>query len=312
MADPIFFNKMALLAKIESTYGVDPVPTGGANAIMGLNVSIKPMEGADEQRDIVYPYLGGKPKIPVGLYSTVEFDIELVGSGVAGTAPAWGPVLRALGMAEVIVPATSVTYTPISESMESLTVYFNIGGLRHVLKGARGTGRLDVNAQKIPVLKVTLTGTFSVPTAQALPTVDWSGFKDPIVATTVNTPVFTINGVSAVMQSFGFDLGNDVKQRLWIGRESILITGRDETISTKIEALPLGTLDPFTLSQNSTDFAVNITHGTVAGYIASINSPKCNMMRLESYENSDNILEWPLKMKPLPNAGNDQFSLELT
>jgi len=315
MSDPIKWDSRVVLAKLEAVYGTDPTPTGAANAIEIKNVVFTPMAGSSETRDFARSYLGGQSEIPTGLYSKLAGEVELVGSGTAGTAPAWGPIIRALGMAEVISAATSVTYHPISGGMDSVAIYFWMGGTRHVMLGCRGTGSIEINAQKIPVLKFTLTGTFAVPTEVVPPTTDYSTFKAASVATTNNTPAFTVNGVSMVLSQYTFDLGNDVQQRLLINRESIIIVDRNEVISAKVEGTPMGTLDPFTLANDpNARFPVNITHGTAAGYIASIAAPNCQMARLESYENSQKIMEWPLKMKPLPNSGtgNDQFTLTLT
>jgi len=315
MPEPIKWDSKVVLAKLEATYGVDPAPTGAANAIELKNVAFNPMEGSSETRDFERAYLGGQSEIPVGLYSKLSGEVELVGSGTAGTAPAWAPIMRALGMAEVIVAATSVTYNPISSGMDSVAIYFWIGGTRHVMLGCRGTGSIEINAQKIPVLKFTLTGTFAVPTELAVPVTDYTAFKAALVATTTNTPVFTVDGVSMVLSAFAFDLGNDVQQRLLINRETIIIVDRNEAISAKVEAVPLDVLDPFTMANDPNKrLAVNITHGTAAGLTTAIAAPNCQMARLSGYENSQKILEWPLKMKPLPNsgAGNDQFTVTLT
>jgi len=118
-----------------------------------------------------------------------------------------------------------------------------------------------------------------------------------------------------LLSAYSFDFGNDVQQRLLIGRESFIIVDRNEAISAKVEALPLTTFDPFTKANDpNARLAVNITHGTAAGLTTAIAAPNCQMARLASYENSQKILEWPLKMKPLPNsgAGNDQFTVTLT
>lgn len=315
MANPITWDSRLMLAKIEASYGVDPVPTSAANAIEVKNIQFQPMEGTSETRDFETLYLGGQSEIPAGLHAKLTGEVELVGSGTAGTAPGWGPIMRALGMAEVIVATTSVTYNPISSSMESVAIYFTIGATRHVMLGCRGTGSIEINAQKIPVLKFTLTGTFTIPTESAPTAGVYSAFKAALLATSTNTPVFTVDGISMVMVNYSLDLANDVQQRLLIGSESILIVDRNEVISAKVEALPMTVFNPFTKAQDpNARFAVNITHGTATGLITAVNAPNCQMARLSGYENSQKIMEWPLKMRPLPNsaAGNDQFTVALT
>jgi tail tube protein len=312
MADPIRWKSKVLLAKIEATYGLDPAPTGVANAILATDVVLAPMEGDDVSRNLERPYLGGQETIPVALHSTLTFSTELAGSGAAGTAPLWGVLARACGCAEVITAGVSVAYSPISLSMESVTFYFWIGTVKHVMKGARGKPVSTLNAQGIPVIRWTFMSLFTMPVdaAQAVPTL--AAWQEPLVATKANTPTFTINGVALVLRSFTFDFGNDVQQRLLVGKEEILIVDRAETLACQVEAVALATFNPFALAQARTLVPVNIVHGTVAGNIVTIAAPTAQVQRLSGYENQQNVLEWPLRVDPKPNAGNDQFSITCT
>lgn len=300
-----------LLLKIEASYGVDPAPAA-ANGILATNVELSPMEGDDASRDLEYPYLGAQPMIPTGLRATLSFSTELQGSGTAGTAPAWGPIARACALAQTVNAGVSVVYNPISSSHESVHVYFWIEATRHVMKGCRGTGVLTVDAQGIPRIRWTLTGLFVTPTEQSRVTPTLTGFIAPQVATDANTPTFSVNSVDLVLRGFSLDLGNAVEPRLLIGREEILITNRQEAIAARVEAVPLSTLDPFTLAQAQTQVAVSLVHGTSAGKIATIAAPTCQVMRMSGYENNQDVLEWPLRLTPIPAAGNDQFSIALT
>ena len=47
----------------------------------------------------------------------VTFEVEMAGSGTAGTAPAFGPLLKACGNSETIVTDTSVTYAPSKQQL---------------------------------------------------------------------------------------------------------------------------------------------------------------------------------------------------
>ena len=85
---PRLIRKTAILAKLEVTYGVDPVPTGAANALLVSNLSINPLNAEYISRDIVREYLGGSEELPGARYMECGFDIELVGSGTLATPPA--------------------------------------------------------------------------------------------------------------------------------------------------------------------------------------------------------------------------------
>src|SRR5262245_10392269 len=102
MPAAIRWNLMVLLAKIEGTYATDPTLTGGANAMLVKNCEIRPMEGEDVSRELIQAYLGGQATIPAALRMSLSFETELAGSGVAGTAPGWGPLARGCGLAQTI------------------------------------------------------------------------------------------------------------------------------------------------------------------------------------------------------------------
>src|SRR6266576_235483 len=102
-----------ILAKIETTQFTDPVPTGAANAILCKNLKFSPLKVTSEDRAIMRPYYGNSEQIPVSEEMSVTFDVEVAGSGTAGTAPKWAPLIRACGFAETLVAVTSAAYNPI-------------------------------------------------------------------------------------------------------------------------------------------------------------------------------------------------------
>lgn len=311
---PLKWKSKVLLGKIETGYATDPVPTGVANAILATEVRLTPMEGQDVSRNLELPYLGAQASIPTELHARLAFRVEMTPSGIAGTPPAWGVLMRGCAIAEVITAATSVVYNPVTNGHESVTLYLWIAGTLYKLIGARGTATLRVTAQGIPYLEFEFTGLWTKPAevAQAVPVLTAQLANKPRVGTSANTPVFTYNAVPLVMRSFALAFGNAVETRFLIGSESVLITDKAETIETTVEAVPLTTLDPFSLAESQTAAALALTHGTTAGHIASVAVPAAQMQRLQSLENQQNIKEWPLRMVPVPVSGNDQWTLTLT
>jgi hypothetical protein len=310
MTEPLRWDSKVLLVEIEATYGVDPTPT---QAMLVKNVTCKPMEGEDVSRDVIRPFRGSQEVFPVGLRTVLEFDLELVGSGELGVAPPISPVLRACGLAEVVSEETDVTYTPISAGYESAAVYFWIGGNKQAMLGCRGTAAINISAQTVPTIHVTLTGLWSKPVVAALPAIDLSAFMDPLVSTNVNTPIFTVAGVPLVMRSYSLDFANDVQARFLIGRDTILIDDSAEKISMVVEAVPLATYDPFAVALARTKQSIIVQQDTRAGHKVTVTTPLCQIARPSGYTNQQKIIEWPLQAMPLPSdAGNDQFSIVMT
>jgi hypothetical protein len=301
-----------LLAKVETTYGTDPTPTGAANAILATNIVLSPMEGDDVSRDLERPYFGAQGMIPTGLRVRLQFRVELVPSGAAGTAPAWGPILRACGVAETISAGVSVTYSPITASQESATIWIWHGNTKQVINGWRGTATFKVTAQGIPYIEFDGTGLYADPAEAAQLSPTYTAFKKPSIGTKTNTPTFTINAVAMVLREFALALNNQVEPRLLIGLEEIIIVDRNELCSARVEAVPVSTFNPYALAKAQTSVAISLIHGLGAGNIATFAISAAQLKRLSGFENSQNVMEWPLELVPLPTSGNDQWSLALT
>lgn len=308
----MFFRKKALLAKIETTYGTDATPTGAANAVLANDISIEPMQGADQDRGHDTVYLGANATIPYDLHQVLSFKVELAPSGAAGTAPAWGPLLRACGVAETITPTTSVVYNPISDAFESLTGCLHIDGHLFKLLGARGNCDLTLNASGIPYLEFTFTGLWTKPADASLPTPTLTAFQKPRIASNANTPTFTIGSEDHVLRNFKLGFGNQVEPRFLVNREEIMIVDRSETIEAQIEATALSSLDPYALARDQETVALVLAHGNTAGNIATLSVPAAQMMRPGAPTEAQGITEWPLNLTPLPDTGNDQWTLTLT
>jgi len=103
---PKFWRKKVILFKLESSYGVDPTPTGSANAVQATQVSLTPMDGNDLDRGLDFAWLGRSETIPDQLTVQLDFRVELAGSGSGGTAPAWGPLIKACRFAETVKAST--------------------------------------------------------------------------------------------------------------------------------------------------------------------------------------------------------------
>ncbi len=309
---PLYWKKKTLLAKIETTYGTDSVPTAAANAILASNVTLAPMEGEDVSRNLERPYFGGSPVIPVGLHVTLTFDVELQGSGALGTAPGWGPLLRACRVAQTISAGAKVEYTPVTDAIESVSIYMAIDTNRHVVLGSRGNCVFTLNAQGIPVMRFSFTGLFAIPTTQAVVSPVLTAFLSPDVATTTNTPLFTIGAVPMILRNWEFNLGNDVQRRFLIGFDGVLIVNAEERLKATVEAPGLATYNPFTIANAQTLQAIALTHGTVAGRRVKFTMGQAQQLRLSGYEINQDIAEYPLEFVPQPtSAGNDQWKITL-
>ena len=301
-------RKRTILAKLESSYGVDPTPTGSANAILVRNLSITPLNAELASRDLVRPYLGASEQLIASNYVSVEFEVEMAGSGTAGTAPAYGPLLQACGLLETD-GASDVTYTPVSASFASVTLYYNVDGVLHKVTGARGNVEMSIAAGQIPVFKFTFTGLYNAPTDTAAPSVTYTAFQTPLAANNDNTTGFSLFSYSGALSSMSLNLNNHVQYRTLIGAEDGLLTDRQASGQVVFEAPTIAAKDFFSLALGATLGALDITHGTTAGNKVQITSSRVDVSN-PTYqdENGIQMLQVPITLVP-STAGNDEFSI---
>lgn len=305
---PVLMRTRALLAKIETTEGTDPTPTGAANAILCGNIQVSPMVAGMADRVAAFPTFGSQPQVPVNIYPMVEFDTEGQGSGTVDTAPAWGPLVRACGMAETITASTKVEYTPISASQESVTIYANESGTNHKLTGTRGTFALKFDKNSYPIFSWRMMGRYNDPAAVSLPSLTLTGWKDPLPINDVNTPTFTIDGTDLVLESMQIDFGNNVIVRDRPNAKYVAITDRNMTGTVTFEAPAIGTKDFFAIAKPPTLVALQIVHGISAGYILQVDAPKVQLQNLQ-YVDIDGIRHLQAALRLNRNSGNDELKI---
>lgn len=306
----------SILAKEESTYGTDASPTGSSDAIQVSALEISPAESEVLSRDLIRSYLGNSPQLIANTRVTVTFTVEYSGSGTAGIAPQYGPLLKACGMSETAVTDTSVTYEPMPPPFDSVTMYIDNDGIRHIVTGARGTFTISLNANQIPVYNFTMTGQYNAPTDTASPTLTFQNQAVPEVFNDTNTTAFTLYSETGLaLQSAEIDLGNEVIYRELVNSaKEVLITNRSATANFVIECPTLATADFFALAVAGTLGNLSIVHGSSAGNIITLSSPASGLsLGNPTYSEDQGIVMLNLPTTMVPSAsGNDEITLAYT
>ncbi len=307
---PLLMRKLALLAKLEVTYGTDPVPTGGANAMLVRNASVTPIEMVTESRELYRPYLGNSEDVIGAFFGRMRFDVEAAGAGAAGTVPKYGALLRACMMAETVVAGAGVTYTPVSTAIDSLTMYFHLDGVLHKFIGARGNVSFRGSNRAATMFGFEFMGLFVPVTDAALPTADYSGFIAPLAFNKANTPTFTIHGVTgAVLRNFSWNMNNQVVYRNLVNSEMVRITDRKPTGSIEMGAELMAVKNWFSTVRDAATGAVQLIHGTVAGNIVEFNMPAMQLNSLSYSEfEGDAMLSASTKLMPT-GSGNNELNI---
>jgi hypothetical protein len=305
-------RKRLILVKTEATYGTDSSPAG-TDALLVRNLDITPLSGDVVSRDLIRPYLGNYDQL-IGLTSVgITFEVELAGSGTAGTAPKFDAILKACGLAATIVSSTSVTYAPVSASFSSATIYFNVDGVLHKLTGCRGSMTMSCAVGAIPTLAFNLTGVYNAPTDTAQPAVTYSAQATPLIFREGNTSSFSFFSYSGVLQSVDFNLANDLVYRELVGgTKETLITDRKPAGTVMIEAPTIATKDFFTTALGSSTGNLTFLHGTTAGNRVTFTASQVDVLN-PTYQDQDSIMMLSVPYVALPTtAGNNEFSLAFT
>ncbi len=299
-------NKQALYMKIQSAPNVAETMVA-ADAVLAKDINPNPTNPNSQTRNLIKSYLGNSGTVQVSSYMTIEFTVELAGSGAAGTAPQWGKLLRGCAFDETIVAGTRVDYSPITDSQEFLTIDYYLDGARFVSTDAMGSMVVTLNASGIPELRFSFVG--FVPTESDTPNPvnpDFSNWEAPLGVSKANTPTFTLHGVAVKATKLSIDMANDVPYRNYIGNESIEVLDRQPTGSATFEFDSLATANWFQKSRAGTTGALQMIHGITAGNIVQIDSPKLQPSDV-SLQDDSNIAMINTSFQLLPDTGNDEI-----
>lgn len=303
-------KKTLVYAKLETVYGT-AVALVAADAIQTHGAKVMPLEGSTVKHDFDGQTFGNDGDVHVGTHVKVEFDVELAGSGTAGTAPKYGPLLKACQMTETIVATTSVTYTPASNSTDSLTMYFQLDGQRHALRGARGTYTLKLDSQGLPYLHFTFTGLWVTPASVADIVPNFAGWQRARPVTFTNTPTVTLHGLASVYKNFSYDHKNDVQHFDNPGEEMVEIVDRKPDGQVSLLAPAISVKDYFTTARSDTLGALVVVHGTVAGNIATFNAPRAQLLQPKYGEDKGRAM-LDANLSFVRDVGDDEMSLAFT
>ena len=113
-------RKRLILCKAEASYGVDITPAG-TDALLVRSLDVTPIEAEVVSRDLIRNYLGNSDQLLAQTRVSISFQVEMAGSGAGATAPRFGSLLKACGMAETIT-AAAVTGSAVTGGSNTITL----------------------------------------------------------------------------------------------------------------------------------------------------------------------------------------------
>lgn len=322
-----YTRNTVILAKVETTYGTDPTPTGAANAVLVSNVSANPLNANNVPRDLIRGYFGGSEQLVGSAYVELSFDVEFQNGGTAGTVAAWDALLQACGYAagSTLTTPSRVEHAFITDYTlwKSLTLYYHDDGALHKLLGARGSFQLKLGVGDRPVWSFKFIGLYGGVTATANATPTLTGYKAPLVVTDSNTGAVTVgctyatgalsSGTEYISNGLQIDLGNKLDFNDLLGTaaasgQTVDVSQRDMSGSIELDLSAANEVTFMGYVTANTTQSIGLVHGTTAGFKMLIFMPAVQFINpKKSEKNGRRLIGFDLRI--LPSSGNDDLKI---
>ncbi len=299
-------------AKVESTYNSDASPSVSTDAFLMEDFNWQ-LEGLRMvERPAIRNSIGALQHVYGGALLGCSFLCEVKGSGSAGTAPEIGQLLRGCALDETIVASTSVTYAPISDSPESLTIDLYEDGTRIKLTGCRGNADFVGEVGGRLMVSFSFQGHFAGPADVAFPTPSYDSTVPPILI----GANFSIGGYGAIIQALNVSLGNSIEvppnMNAADGYAEVLVTGRDVNGSYNPQQTLVATKDFMAALKAGTLEAIDTgVLGATAGNRFQLQLPKTYPRNL-SPGDREGVQVYDIPFGAAENSGDDELSLAFT
>lgn len=302
-------RKMAVLALVETVVGTAVVPLA-ANAMLVSDATLTPIEGDVVERNNIRPFFGSSGSTLVTEYQKVAFSVELAGVGTAGDLPGYTDLLRACAMSATSQAATKTVFAPVTDGIESITIYGNVDGVLHKMHGARGEVDFATDAKGIPKFKFEFTGSFVPAVDEALPAVNYSTFMPPLGVNKANTTLM-LDGLAVACSAFSFKCGNTVVKRDLMNVDTVEITDRKSTGSVTFENTSVATKNWINLARQSAQVPLVLKHGQGATNTVGFTAARAQIGK-PTYSDSDGVQMITIPLSFIPSdAGNDEWAIEV-
>lgn len=289
-----------ILAKKEDVYATDAAPTGAANAVLTRNYSSKPIDTDRLDRNLDLPGYGARASATSNERRTISYEVEIAGSGAAGTAPPWMELLEACGL---LPPVLTVGVSAVQQfaapgvPASSLTQHDYQSDQRRKTVGSRGTLSIDLTAGAYGFFGFQFTGLVPAATPfdkSAPPATTLTRWMQPQEVNVDNTTV-SLDGFSPVVRSWKMDAGVEVALRNLIGSRYVRRGNHALTSTLLIETPDIATKDFITGLRTNGLFPWSLTHGVGAGHVTEFSSEKVQITDIAESE-EDGILMWTLSL----------------
>lgn len=316
---PRYIRNTVVLAKVETTAGTDAVPTGAADAVLVSNMSITPLDAKMIDRNNIRGYFGANDQLVGPASVKVSYEVELAGSGTAGTPPQWGDLLIGCAFAEgILATPTRVEYTPISTALKTLSKQYYDDGVQHKVLGAMGDFSITAKVSDNAGFKFDFTGLDGGAAVVANPGATLTAWKAPVPMMKANVIDITLGGTYALgvvtggtlYSSTGIDIkcGNVINFTPLLGSETVDITNREVKGSIELDLTAAQEVALLTSLKAATQQTLAFTIGTAAGAKIIIFLAAAQLMNMKTVDlNGKRLIGFDIYA--IPVTGNDELRI---
>lgn len=316
---PRLIKKTVVLAKVETTQYTDAVPTGAANAIQVMDLSITPVDAKTVNLNTVTPWFGGSVDLVTVSAVKCSFSVLMAGSGTAATPPAWGQLLLGCAHSETLgltVP-NRCEYSPATDNTKSLTIYWYDHDGLHKLLGAQGTVKLSAKSGEVPKFMFEFTGIDGVMTNATNPTAVLTAWKIPPAVTKANVvdvmlggtlTAGALAGTSINSTGLTLDWGNQVAFTPMLTQEQIILSDRDLKGTVQFDLTAAQEVTQIANVKSNFLQSLGFQIGNVAGNSMVIFLPAVQLLNPKKDElNGMRLISFDFHAWPV--AGNDEIKI---
>jgi hypothetical protein len=294
------FTRTAAYAGVHPATATLTCTTGGGSGVAAFTVSA-PALGSDaaySQTDVVM---------------TTSAPFALPGGAVI-TPTTIGTNFVAGDVFTIALTPAGCGYEPSSDrgGHKSLELVFDLPDpeadgqvQRWRMLGGRCTIKASGTVDDYPYFDVEVTANYAVAALDSEITPDFTSWPDPLVVNTDNTPLARLHGHDVVLEAMTWDAGNSVEFVSRVGRRSARISDAKASLTAKIEAASVASVDWFSLCSSRAFGEFLFQHGVDAGDAVVIKAPRWQLAPPKPGESKkDYMLDLSGKAVPL-SEGTD-------
>lgn len=308
-------KETAIWVQVQSAVGAIATITA-TDVLQAMSLQANPAESARiVERLIIQNSLAPEPSQYGGSLFGFTFEVELKGSGTAGTAPRIGRLLRACGMAETVVASTSVTYQPSSDvpNHDVVTIFYREGPNLRKIIDCRGNCSFTFETGGLLKANFTMMGRISSEAVEAAPAQTVEATRGPVFI----GADFQSDADTAAIASLSIDLGNTMSiapdPNDANGYGEIRVTERKIAGSFDPEANSIAVKDWVGEFRAASLFAVQTgVIGPTAGNQVSVSMPQCQFQNVAEGDRAA-LLVYDMTYGAFPtSAGDDDLAIQFT